>query len=59
MSTLIVVCMVLVYFLPTIIAMRREHHSMYAIAFVNTALGWTGIGWLWALIWSLTGTRRS
>ena len=43
-----------VYFLPTIIASFRKHKSVLAIGLVNLLFGWTGIGYLWALIWSLS-----
>lgn len=46
------------YFLPTAIALLRGHRSKMAIAFVNVALGWTGICYLWALIWSMTGNVK-
>lgn len=43
-----------VYFLPTIIAVRRRHHNRLPIALLNLLLGWTAIGWIAALIWSVT-----
>lgn len=46
------------YFLPTIIAGRRKHHNLGAIIAVNLLLGWTLLGWLIALIWSLTAVRN-
>jgi hypothetical protein len=45
------------YMLPSIIAYSREHHQENAIAVLNVALGWSGIGWIAALIWSATATR--
>jgi len=45
--------MIAVYVLPTIIASLRHHRSVMAIAVVNILLGWTFVGYLWALIWSL------
>jgi len=48
-----------IYLFPTFIAWRRRHASVMAIALVNILLGWTAIGWLWALIWSLTGNVRA
>jgi len=45
------------YFLPAIIAAARRHQSWPAIAMLNFLLGWTGIFWIAALIWSLTGVR--
>jgi hypothetical protein len=43
------------FFLPTIIAMARHHRNKLAIFLVNLLLGWTGVGWLAALIWALVG----
>ncbi len=46
------------YFLPTIIASSRDARSMTAIVLLNFFFGWTGVGWLVALIWALTAERR-
>ena len=48
----------LVYFLPTIIALARGHHNGFAIFLTNLLLGWTLIGWVIALIWSVTASER-
>ncbi|HMD74371.1 MAG TPA: superinfection immunity protein [Steroidobacteraceae bacterium] len=45
------------YFLPTIIAFSRNHHNACAICALNSILGWTVIGWIAALVWSLTAVR--
>lgn len=42
------------YVIPSIIAIRRKHHSVGAIIAVNLLLGWSLIGWVIALVWSLT-----
>ena len=42
-----------VYFLPTLIALSRNHRNKLAIFLVNLILGGTGVGWIVALIWSL------
>jgi len=42
------------YFLPAIVAHRREHHNKDAIAVLNLFLGWTFIGWVVALVWAKT-----
>ena len=42
------------YFLPTLIAFLRNHKNKLAIFFLNILLGWTGIGWVVALVWSVT-----
>lgn len=41
-----------IYFLPTMIALGRSHHNGVPIVLVNIFLGWTVLGWFWALIWS-------
>jgi len=40
------------YFLPTIIGFRKSNAG--AIFALNLLLGWTVIGWIVALVWSLT-----
>jgi hypothetical protein len=46
------------YFLPTIIAALRGNRSTIAIGVLNFFTGWTLIGWIIALIWSLCGERE-
>ena len=45
------------YFLPFVIAKVRKHHQSDAILMTNLLLGWTGIGWIVALIWSATAVQ--
>lgn len=40
------------YFLPTVIATKKKHSNTTAIFLVNLLLGFTGIGWIVALIFS-------
>src|SRR5436190_15521998 len=47
-----------VYFLPTIIAVARGHHNAFAIFLLNLLLGWTGLAWILALVWSVTNRRH-
>jgi len=42
------------YFAPSIVAFVRHHHNRWAIFALNLLLGWTGLGWIGALVWSLT-----
>jgi hypothetical protein len=44
---------VAVYFLPLIIAVMRSHPNAGALAVLNLLLGWTLLGWVGALVWSL------
>jgi Superinfection immunity protein len=43
-----------VYFFPSFIASKRGHPQYSAIFVLNLLLGWTFIGWVAALVWSLT-----
>lgn len=42
------------YWLPTLVALVRHSPSAPGIAVLNFFLGWTGIGWIIALVWALT-----
>lgn len=46
------------YVLPTFIAFMRGHQNAAAITAVNILLGWTFLGWVAALVWSLTAVTR-
>jgi hypothetical protein len=48
-----------VYVLPALVAYARGHRNAFPILVLNLLLGWTFIGWGFALIWSLTGNVRS
>jgi len=55
---LIVIAMV-IYFLPSIIAMVRENTQTLAIFILNLILGWTGLGWVGALVWAFIKENKS
>jgi hypothetical protein len=40
------------YFLPSIIAGKRQHRNTTPITLSNLFFGWTIVGWLVCLIWS-------
>jgi Superinfection immunity protein len=42
------------YFVPAIIAFSRNHRNRVAILVLDLLLGWTLLGWVGALVWSLT-----
>jgi hypothetical protein len=50
--------LVLMYWLPTIIAIARQAPSAIGIAAFNFFLGWTVIGWFVALVWALAAHNR-
>lgn len=54
MDTIVLILFFLcVYFLPTIVAQFRGHRSVGAVCALNLFLGWTGLGWVVALVWAL------
>ena len=46
-----------VYALPTIIAVKRDHHQTATILVVNIFLGWTFLGWVVALAMSASSVK--
>lgn len=51
---LLVLVLIMFYFLPSIIAGSKRKRNAGAIFALNLLLGWTFIGWVVALVWSLT-----
>jgi hypothetical protein len=47
------------YFLPFITASKRGHRNRGAIGIMNLFLGWTGLGWVGALIWAFTANTET
>jgi hypothetical protein len=45
-----------VYWLPSILARIKRHPDLVSIVIVNALLGWTVIGWVWAVV-RLVGAR--
>ncbi|HEX8247166.1 MAG TPA: superinfection immunity protein [Pyrinomonadaceae bacterium] len=43
----------IIYFLPTIIAGSNGHNNFAIIFLLNLFLGWSFIGWIIAVIWSV------
>lgn len=47
------------YFFPTLVAYLRKHPQTLAIGLLNLFLGWTFLGWVAALIWSVTESKTN
>jgi len=45
-----------VYLIPTFVSSIRHHRQSGPIAVVNIFLGWTLVGWVVALAWSVSGS---
>lgn len=54
-----ILIVIALYFLPWLVAALRNHHQRGAIALTNVLLGWTVLGWVIALIWSVTAVDKS
>ena len=44
---------IVLFFLPTIIAFRRDHRNRWVIFLINFVFGATVLGWIGALIWAM------
>jgi len=53
LELLLVVLIVAFYFLPTLIAFLRQHKNKLAVFLLNLLLGWTVLGWVVSLVWSV------
>jgi hypothetical protein len=51
--------LLVIYVLPSYIAVRRGHRGQSSIIIINILLGWTLVGWIVALAWSLTGNVKN
>ncbi|WP_373053896.1 superinfection immunity protein [Thioalkalivibrio sp.] len=49
----------LLYLLPALIALLRDHRHFYWLFALNLLLGWTVIAWLVALVWSCLGATEA
>ncbi len=47
------------YFLPTIIAVKRNHPQMAPIIVLNFLAGWTFVGWVVAIVWAVSNFEKS
>ena len=56
---LITIITLAAYFLPSLIALVRNHHNKVAIIVANLILGWTAIVWLVTLIWAFTNQNQT
>ena len=54
LELLLIVLIFALYFLPTLIAFLRQHKNKLAIFLLNLLLGWTVLGWVGSLVWSVT-----
>ena len=54
----VLLVVVLLYFIPLFVSVVRGHRNATAIAALNLLLGWTVLGWIGSLVWSLTANTE-
>ena len=52
LGVLLIVVALVIYFIPTIVALNRGHRNTAAIFIANLFLGWTFLGWVVCLVWA-------
>ena len=56
---LILGVLVMMYFLPSIIAFNRQLSNRWSVLIINFFFGWTFIGWVSCLAMSASGAKAS
>jgi len=55
MTAFIIICLLVTYWAPSIIAGNRNHNDKWSIFLLNLFFGWTLALWFVALLWSASG----
>jgi hypothetical protein len=53
-----IVALILLHFLPSIIAYLRAHRNLVPILILNFCLAWTGIVWILLMVWATMSTVK-
>lgn len=48
-----------IYLAPTIVAIARHARNVLGIVLLNILGGWTLVGWIIALVWSIRDERKA
>ncbi|MDQ1713401.1 MAG: hypothetical protein QOE45_2851 [Frankiaceae bacterium] len=57
-GAVLVLVLLVLYFLPTVVAIGRKHHQIAPVVLVNLFLGWTFIGWIVAMVIAASAKRQ-
>jgi hypothetical protein len=55
----LLIVLVFLYFLPALLANGRKHPNFAPIFIVNLFFGWTLLGWVICLAWSLSQVKKN
>lgn len=58
-AVIIIIISIPIYFLPSILAYRKQHINKIAILILNIFLGWTLIGWVGSLVWAVSTNEEN
>ena len=50
----LIALVVVVYLLPSIVAVIRSHRNVASIVVLNVLLGWTLVGWCISMVWAVS-----
>jgi len=59
LTFIVILILVPLYFLPSILAFRRDHAYKNIILVINLVFGLTGFGWAGSLIWAIYPSEKS
>lgn len=54
----IVLILITLYFIPSIIAIKKRHKDLFKILMINTFLGWTIVGWIISLVMVINKQKK-
>lgn len=57
MADLILLVLFFLYFVPSVIAINRQHPQVGPIVIINLFFGWSLIGWVIALAWAVSAQK--
>jgi len=58
-TTIIILVIAVLYFIPSVVAYKRNHAYKNIILVINIIFGLTGVGWAVAAIWAIWPTEKS
>lgn len=58
-SLVVLAALLLIYFIPAMIAFHYGIRRKYAVSALNLLLGWTFLGWAGAMVWAIAEAESS